>query len=883
MHRRHTFKSNSEHNASQHSACECGFDMRTSKRKLFALVNRRISPAVFPIAVFVLLITSANAAAGEFRNLTIEQALEKFRANGVTIFYSSDLIKPWMRVRGDPSGDDPQQILLEILDPYGVSVTEDPTGNLLLVRKTDPEPAWGTVTGIVVRKPDGSPLSGASVSLDASVGQFETANDGTFYFSSVPIGRHSIAVSGGPSSDPVELVFDVNDKETTRLTIEIEEAVGPKLTEVIVSASQYQLTRGASTSVTSFSAADLELIPNVGDDPMRAVARLPGMASGELSAKSNVRGGEVDEMLVQFDDLRLYNPFHLKDFQSTFSAIDPGITSGMDVYTGGFPAEYGDRMSSVVEIESLPPPDGIAGEISASFFHLSGLIAGSYNDGQGDWLLSARRGNMDLILDVLDPKLGDPTYIDVFGRLSHWFSESFGVTGNFLVFDDDILVFDTDQEEEARADYRDEYYWLRFDVSPTQDFFGKLLVARTRLDSKRVGHADQQGVARGSLRDERSFTIDSLQTDWSWHLADPLQIEVGGELRSSEGYVDYHDQAEFDVLFLTPGASLEQSRTRDLAMNVAGNHYGAYINFRVDVLPRLTAEAGLRWDKETLSAENDSRVSPRISLLYRLGESTRLRSSWGRFSQAQYINELQISDGVTDYFPSQRVDHFVASIEHGFSSGIELRIEAYHKDYDDLRPRFENLLNTFIILPELKPDRVRIAPDGGTARGVELVVRRPVSEDPLSWWLSYSWSSVKDEIKNWEIRRSWDQTHYVSAGIAWITEKWDFSLATTYHTGWSTTSVELLTLEPIPLLGTGPRNGERLSPYNTVDVRVARKYSFSESNSLTVFFELKNALNRTNECCIEFEINTDRGSLDLDAEAVHYLPILPSAGFIWRF
>jgi hypothetical protein len=85
-------------------------------------------------------------------------------------------------------------------------------------------------------------------------------------------------------------------------------------------------------------------------------------------------------------------------------------------------------------------------------------------------------------------------------------------------------------------------------------------------------------------------------------------------------------------------------------------------------------------------------------------------------------------------------ESIVASVEHRFDNGIEFRMEAYQKDYDDLRPRFENLLNTFIILPELKPDRVRIAPDGGTAKGLELTVRRPVSEDPLSWWLSYSWS-----------------------------------------------------------------------------------------------------------------------------------------------
>jgi hypothetical protein len=74
-----------------------------------------------------------------------------------------------------------------------------------------------------------------------------------------------------------------------------------------------------------------------------------------------------------------------------------------------------------------------------------------------------------------------------------------------------------------------------------------------------------------------------------------------------------------------------------------------------------------------------------------------------------------------------------------------------------------------------------------------------------------------------------------------------------------------------------------MSSYTVVDVRLARKFTFSELNSLTVFVELNNALNQTNQCCVEYEINDDSGSLALDVEPVDYLPLIPSAGFIWRF
>ena len=60
---------------------------------------------------------------------------------------------------------------------------------------------------------------------------------------------------------------------------------------------------------------------------------------------------------MRFDGLRLYNPYHLKNFQSIFSTVDPRLVRSIDVYTGGFPAIYGDRMSSVIDIASMTPPE----------------------------------------------------------------------------------------------------------------------------------------------------------------------------------------------------------------------------------------------------------------------------------------------------------------------------------------------------------------------------------------------------------------------------------------------------------------------------------------------------------------------------------------------
>jgi hypothetical protein len=91
--------------------------------------------------------------------------------------------------------------------------------------------------------------------------------------------------------------------------------------DVIVTTSRYEMLREPVVPVTTLVNTDVERLPDLGDDPRRAVGRLPGTAINGFSSKTNIRGGATDETLVMFDDLRLYNPFHLKDFQSIFSPL----------------------------------------------------------------------------------------------------------------------------------------------------------------------------------------------------------------------------------------------------------------------------------------------------------------------------------------------------------------------------------------------------------------------------------------------------------------------------------------------------------------------------------------------------------------------------------
>ncbi len=765
-----------------------------------------------------LLLSSFALAAEDLSRLTLREAISVLEDEGLTVFYSSDLVKPWMLVRESPAADEPMEVLDEILAPYGLTTEAGPEGSRLVVRAE-----------------------------------------------AMPAGVDRAAVAPEPARDEPAPAIEA-----------------PVLEEIVVNASLYRLRRDQVTARRTLGTADLAQIPELGDDPLRVVARLPGAAAGDFTARTNVRGGDSDEMLVRFDDFRLYDPFHLKDFQGVFSSIDPSVVSDIDVYTGGFPVIFGDRMSGVVDIEPFLPEDGLYREISLSLFNAGVVLAGDSAAGDNDWLVAGRRGNLDLLLNIVDSSLGEPNYNDFYGRYRRSVSDSLTLTLNGLLFDDDIQLFDGDREERAEADYRDEYVWLRADYEPHGALAGTVLVGRSRLSSFRRGSTEQEGISSGSLHDRRDLTIDSVQADFSHAINRRMALEFGGEFRRATGRYELREDVAFDLLFDTPGVWQEPERFRDFRLRREGEHYGLYSNLRIELGDRWTLQTGVRWDKDTLSPDQASHVSPRLALMYRPTDRATLRASWGRFFQSQSIHELQVADGITRFSPAQRSDHLVLSLDYRLRPDIDLRLETYRKSYGSLRPRFENLVNTFVLLPELKPDRIRIEPDGALARGTEVSLRSR-GDDKLDWWVSYVWAQVEDEFDEDDISRSWDQTHSLNAGIAWRGERWDFSAAARSHTGWPTTPIGLAQAEPVAIAETGPRNSTRFSAYHSLDVRVARRFPFSDTNNLTVFLEVRNLLARENPCCLEYEFEDEDGEAILDTKTIDYLPIFPSIGFIWRF
>ncbi|HEX5789146.1 MAG TPA: TonB-dependent receptor [Woeseiaceae bacterium] len=693
-----------------------------------------------------------------------------------------------------------------------------------------------------------------------------------------------LAVRPGPSGSLLVVRDPSADGPTSTPTDATSGTPEPPLPEIVVTSSLHRLEYTQPVTHTYLDRDLATRIPAVAEEAVRLTDRLPGTASGGVSTRNHVRGGEANEVLFLLDGLRLYEPYHMKDFQAIATVVNASAIDGIDFFTGAFPARFGDRMSGVMSIDLRQPSESLATELSLSFFNTSALSLGTFGAAEeGDWLVSARRGNMDVIVDVMEPEYGSPKYHDIVGRIGWSFGPHAALSGNLLYSRDKLSLFDPDRGEAASADYKNEVYWLKWGAEWSDKLASDTIVAYSDITNRRQASLELPGIVNGELTDDREFRVLELRQDWEWLAAPNWLLRAGADLKRLDATYRVQSQQSVSAPF---DAILDNRPHTERVFDVSpsGAQYAAYLEGRWRPAERVALEAGVRWDQQTYTtAEDDTQVSPRLALLFRPLAATELRIGWGRHYQAQEINELQLSDGVGDYYPAQRAEHFVGSVQQSFPNDLRLEISAYRKKFGSLRPRFENVFNTLTLVPELQFDRVRIAPLTAEAVGAELLVSRGGAGESLFWWLGYAWSSAEDETAAGSVPRSWDQVHTAKGGVSWRWGDWNFSGAAEYHSGWPQTDLggELMSGPggDSLVLDVGDRNADAFASFHILDVRVSRDFRLARG-SLTTFLEISNLYDRANPCCTEYSLASD-GSLA--AKQGHWLPLVPSLGVVWRF
>lgn len=648
--------------------------------------------------------------------------------------------------------------------------------------------------------------------------------------------------------------------------VPVAEAEEP-LEEISVYASRYAI-EGGLAEPRELSPTDVERVPGSHDDALRALHSLPGIATN-ASARPYIRGSLSEDVLVRYDGIALLDPFHLKNFQSLISAIDPAGIERIEVFSGGFPVQYGTRSGGVIDITAPNYRAGYEYRANVSLISAGISSIGKAERWPIEWLGSIRNSMLDS-LDPVEDGFGKPEFSDTLGRL-RWVTEQGAWTVGWLLLDDRLELGASDDEEQATARYRDEYVWLARDHKFSDSLSMRASVVGTSAERAREGTMQRPGVATGALDETRKFNGVEFSNDWTFKASDSSTYTFGGSVEATRADYRYSRHSEFSP---EVAAAFARGLTEDVLMSVEPrvatfSLYGA--NRRK--WARFEAELGLRVDAQHYENDgNHTQVSPRLNLRYDFADQWRLYGSVGRFTQAQHVEEWRVEEAQQSPDSAQVSIHTIVGLEYDTADGMRLGIEAYTKRWTTTAPYFDNQLDPFALLPDLTPDRIRLDPSASEASGLEVSVRKPIS-DSLTGWGTLAWSRVADDFSPGDVLRSWDQPVSVNAGLAWKGSRASLSALAGWHIGWPRTPFDL---EPLQLHG---RNSREWSDYFTLDLRGSWTWVF-DSGDLSAVVDLTNATNRRNECCVVLEMEDSQA---LEAEVDNWLPALINIGFTYRW
>ncbi len=645
----------------------------------------------------------------------------------------------------------------------------------------------------------------------------------------------------------------------------------PPLEEVIVSASRYRLYADTGAAAQSFDAETLSERAATANDAVRIVNHLPGSASVGVSARPRVRGGNEDETLILFDGVRLYNPFHFNRYNSLFSSFDNRVLGAIDFYSGGFPVSLGDRLSAAMLISTKQNDELVSTrEFGAGLYNLSYLHSADFGD--QSLLVNIRRSNFEMLDQFTENDLGTPSFSDAFIRYSRELKNEAVWDVNLLWFGDDIEINNTSGTEFAESHYANVYLWNKLSVNVSDSMSRTTILGATQVLDDRQGRLDKPDQVVGNIKDDQTFRFYFANQTYEY-LNDKGLLAFGWDYRYVESEYEYLS----NQTIAAPFANLSNvSRATFEATNISesGHQAAAYLNWKQRLVDTITLETGLRLDAQHYQRSiKDEQFTYRLGLLYEPIESLKLRLGWGRYSQAQDLHELNISDLETNFQPAQQANHLIVGVDYAFRRlGINMRLEAYRKHANKTRAYFQNLANPYTLIPELQVDRIRVNPDRYIASGIELSLDGSLLGG--EWWLNYSHSSVKDELPGPNIRRSWDQTEAANIGYHRAVYGWQISASLAYNKGWLTTP---LSFDSVTVRA-DQRNRDRFDRFISADLKVVRSWEFSRGE-LRMEAGITNLFDRENQIGVDFGI--DNGAFTTTPE--YGLPLAPFLDVFWAF
>ena len=795
---------------------------------------------------------------------------------------------------------------------------------LLLVLSSTP--AWAqsvSLSGTVRADDTAETLPYASILIKGTNAGTATNNDGYFVLLDLPRDSLTLQVSylGYITYELRLLPANITGPIDIRL-----QPVTNELDEVTVISEQYTIMKTAErVSQITVSPRELEALPSLGEvDIFRSLQLMPGVSgTNEGSSGLYVRGGTPDQNLVLLDGMTIY---HVDHFFGFFSAFNADAIKDVQLYKGGYPARFGGRTSSVVE---LTGKSGDASNLRIGA-GINLLSASSVVEiplfGKGSILFSARRSYTDIIQsglynNIFDLFSDDDNNGGVQGPGGGPVGGQFGNTAaqteepSFFFYDlnakityrptsKDVLAISLYNGKDDLDKSRDQSRTLGNEaqvniIGGTTDltdwgntgisgkwsrqwhprFYSNALIAYSEYFSDYFRFTDQEvrnveadtllrAIQQGTFEDN-NVTDFTLSLDNEWQVRKNHKVEFGAKL--SQSNVSY--------------TSIRDDTTTILDRDQSGTHYAAYIQDTWQALPFLQITLGGRASYVDLSDE--AFVEPRVATNIDLTEKLRLKGAYGRFHQ--YVNRVvneNVTEGSRDFWllaDGESVEvsesqHIVGGLSYDTGNYL-FDIEAYHKDIQGLSEfslRFQRSGFTGVDAEEL------FFTGDGIARGIEFLIQKKTGM--YNGWVSYTLADVEHTFPGLNDGNSFpalhDQSHEfkmvhnIDLGNWNLSSTWVFSSGKPYTAPVSEYTITLLDGTEQTYVNVGEKNGLRLPDYHRLDVAANYRFEWGDSKG-SIGLSLFNLYGRENVWYREFDLTEG----DLLLTDINYLGFTPNLRF----
>ncbi|GAB4374116.1 MAG: TonB-dependent receptor [Calditrichia bacterium] len=717
----------------------------------------------------------------------------------------------------------------------------------------------GTIHGFVRDKDSREPIILANIWIEGSPLGTTTNMKGYYVLSSLEPGDYLIHFDYlGYQSVKKSLTLKDGEDIELNILLEEESLVGE---EVVVTAEEDEDRLDIKPGQILVQVSQLRSIPQIAEpDLFRSIQMLPGVATlSDFSAGLYIRGGSADQNLILLDEIDVYNPNHMFGFFSTFNT---DAVKSVELLKGGFPAQYGGRLSSVLNVHNKEGNrEEFEGIARLSILGGSATLEGPWR--KGSWMISGRRTYLDLAARMVDFDL--PYYFyDGHAKINYDINKNNQASISFYAGQD---VLDLSQDgTDIKLKWGNKTFSAQWMHLFSSKIFSHFVFAGSRFDSDTQVQFDE--VSFGIFNE---ITDLSLKGTISYAPSIRHSLDLG-----FEGKI-----LNFDLNYEVVGL--------DYLNPFSSNYYALYVQDNLHFSTFNILQTGLRLEHYTSGAY--TRLGPRLSWKRILTANSHFTLTYGRYSQ--FLNLVQ-QEGfsfadmwfpVDETFEPGSADHFIVGYSFDNQRTFSVNVEAYYKNYTNIaefrifRGADEQLDNQTAAQNFYK--------GSGFAYGGDIYVRNNFGG--IQGWIGYSLSWTKKEVEGYNFGKEYYPTYHRLHTITaiqdyWLSRKWRINLAFKYGSGqpYTEATARYAVLKPdgniyyLPL--EGEKNFHRLPAYHRLDLGIFYNTTFLKMHT-EMYFQLINVYNHKNVWFRRYKTYENPATRD----DFHMLPLLPTMGITFRF